>query len=140
MTAIMVIVEDEMKDAVMLQLYQQVDKMHRPATSILNQNDVCLVKEPYFKVMADGNYGLRVDHVSDLVKIEPRDQRVFLQWSSRALILDKTADDWKLEGNDAMRRQVYWMAIQRYLLTLLSMALANSMFSYTAALGCPTSV
>lgn len=79
MTAIMVIVEDEMKDAVMLQLYQQVDKMHRPATSILNQNDVCLVKEPYFKVMADGNYGLRVDHVSDLVKIEPRDQRVFLQ-------------------------------------------------------------
>jgi len=139
MTAIMAIVEDEMKDAVMLQLYQQDDKMDRPATSILNQDDVFFIKEPYFKVMADGEYGLRVDHVSDLVKVEPRDQRVPSQWSPRVLILDKTADDWRLEGNDAMRRQRYWIAIQRYLFTLSSMALANSMFSYTAALGCPTS-
>jgi tetratricopeptide (TPR) repeat protein len=140
MTAIMAIVEDEMKDAVMLQLYQQDDKIDRSATSILNQNDVFLVKEPYFKIMADGDYGLRVDHVSDLVKIEPRDQRVPLQWSPRVLNLDKTASDWKLEGNDAMRERKYWIAIQRCLFTPSYLALANSMFSYTAALGCPTSV
>ncbi len=140
MTAIMAIVEDEMKDAVLLQLFQQSDEMDRPATSILKQDDVFLVKEPYFKVMADGNYGLRVDHVSDFVKIEPLDQRVPLHWSPRVLIFDKTADDWKLEGNDAMRRQDYWAAIQKYRFTPSSMALANLMFSYTAALGCPASI
>ena len=107
MTAIMAVAEDKTKDAVVVQLYQQDIKMDRPATSILDQNDVFIVKEPYFKVMADGDYGLRVDHVSDLVKVEPYDQRVPLQWSLQISILDKTADDWKVEGNNAMRRQKY---------------------------------
>ena len=60
----------------MLQLYQQDDKKDQPATSILKQNDIVLVKEPYFKVMANGQYGLCVDHVSGLVRVESCDKRV----------------------------------------------------------------
>jgi hypothetical protein len=112
-TAIMAIVEDEREDATMLQLYQQEDKDDRPATSVIKPNDVFLVKEPYFKIMSDGEYGLRVDHVSDLVYIEVRNEMLPKQWSARIFDLGKTTNDWKLEGNDAMKRQQYWIAIQR---------------------------
>jgi len=114
MTAIMAIVEDEREDAVMLQLYQQDDENDRPATSTIKQNDVFLVKEPYFKVMADGEYGLRIDHVGDLIRIETHDERLPKQWSPRVFDVSKTADDWKLEGNDAIRRHQYWTAIEKY--------------------------
>jgi hypothetical protein len=114
MTAIMAIVVDERGDAVMLQLYHQDYKSDRPATSVIKQNDVLLVKEPYLKVMADGGYGLRVDHLSDLVCIEARDERMPKQWSPRVLNMGKTADCWKLEGNDAMRKHQYWIAIEWY--------------------------
>jgi hypothetical protein len=142
MTAIMAVVEDEREDAVMLQLYHQDDKQDRPATSTLKQNDIIIVKEPYFKVMADGEYGLRVDHVSDLVRIDPGDERVPIQWTPRVLDLDKTADDWKLEGNEAMKRQQYWVAVQKYWCTSslkYSTVMANSLGSYTTALGCSAS-
>jgi hypothetical protein len=66
MMAIMVL-EDESGDVVMLQIYQQEDEKIRPATAIVKTGTVLLVKEPYFKVMGDGEYGLRVDHLSDVV-------------------------------------------------------------------------
>ncbi|KAN0087063.1 hypothetical protein V8E54_000751 [Elaphomyces granulatus] len=114
MTAIMAIMEDEREDALMLQLYQQDDRKDRPATSILKQNDIVIVKEPYFKVMADGQYGLRVDHVSDLVRVEPCDKRVPGQWAPRISDLDKTVDDWDVEGNEAIKAEQYWLAVQNY--------------------------
>jgi hypothetical protein len=114
MTAIMAIMEDEREDALMLQLYQQDDRKDRPATSILKQNDIVIVKEPYFKVMADGQYGLRVDHVSDLVRVEPCDKRVPGQWAPRISDLDKTVDDWDVEGNEAIKAEQYWLAVQKY--------------------------
>src|SRR6202043_3212755 len=97
-----------------LQLYQQDEKNNRPATSIIKQNDVFLVKEPYFKVMADGGYGLRIDHLSDLICIREGNERLPNQWSPRVFVVGKAANDWKLEGNDAMRRQQYWIAIEKY--------------------------
>ena len=97
----------------MLQLYQQDDKKVRPAANILKHNDIVIIKEPYFKVIGDGEYGLRVDHVSDLVRIELCDKRVPRQWTPRVVDLDKT-DDWKLEGNEAMGTEQYWVAVQKY--------------------------
>jgi hypothetical protein len=46
MTAIMAICEDEVKDAVMLQLYHQDNKLGLPITAVLQQNDVVVIKEP----------------------------------------------------------------------------------------------
>ncbi|KAI9730320.1 MAG: hypothetical protein M1818_008223 [Claussenomyces sp. TS43310] len=121
MTAVMAIVEDESEDAVMLQLYQQDDSKGRPATSTMKQDDVFLIKEPYFKVMADGEYGLRVDHVTDIIYIEVDDTRLPSQWFPQVFDMDKTAGAWKSEGNDAMKRNQYWTAILSY-----SMALRRS--------------
>ncbi len=54
MTAVMAILEDEMGDGVMLQLYQQVDQHDRAAEDVVKLKSVCMIKEPYFKVMNDG--------------------------------------------------------------------------------------
>lgn len=116
MTALMAIVEDEREDAVMLQLYQQPEEEDRPAVSVIEEGDVVLVKEPYFKIMSDGSYGLRVDHVSDLVPIEADSNMVPEQWCSRVFDLERTADDCKVEGNDAMKRKEYWRATKWYAL------------------------
>ncbi|ESZ98258.1 hypothetical protein SBOR_1354 [Sclerotinia borealis F-4128] len=123
MTAIMAIVEDENAGAVPLQIYQQPDEKIRPATSVIMKNDVLLIKEPYLKTTSDGGYGLRVDHVSDLVCLDAHCDMLPNRWKSRPVILGKTADDWKQEGNEAMGKKDYWAAIQ----------------SYTAALECPSS-
>jgi len=114
MTAIMVVVEDEKRDALVVQLYQQPDENVRPASSIITNGDVFLIKEPFFKIMGDGEYGLRVDHVSDLVRIDARHKLCSKQWIPDLFNLRRTADDWKQEGNVAMGRERYWEAIQRY--------------------------
>lgn len=54
MTAIMAILEDENGDGVVLQLYQQEDQHDRAAEDIVELHSVCVLKEPYFKVMNDG--------------------------------------------------------------------------------------
>lgn len=119
MTAIMAIVEDEKGDVVLLQLYQQPNENVRPASSIITNGDVFIVKEPFFKITGDGGYGLRIDHVSDLVPIDARHKLWSKQWVPDLLSLAKTADDWKQEGNAAMKRKQHWEAIKRYLMNFL---------------------
>ena len=57
----------------------------------------------------------RVDHVSDVGKLELNDPEIPLCWSSQVCDLDKSADDWRLEGNDEYKRLNYWKAIQEYI-------------------------
>lgn len=113
MTAIMVVMEDEADQVVMVQLYQQEEENHRPARVSVEKNGVCVVKEPYFKVMGDGDYGLRIDHVSDLIWLSEIDDRVPLQWRPQISQIDKTADEWKSEGNVAMQSQEFYEAVKK---------------------------
>lgn len=69
MTAVMVMAEDERDDVISLQLYQQEEEETREASDIVDVGTIVFVKEPYFKVMASGDYGLRVDHLSDIVQL-----------------------------------------------------------------------
>lgn len=39
-----------------------------------------MVKEPYLKVMSDGDYGIRVDHLSDIMFIPKFDKLVPSLW------------------------------------------------------------
>ncbi|TVY48488.1 Histone-lysine N-methyltransferase, partial [Lachnellula occidentalis] len=120
MTAIINVIEDEREDAVVMQLYQQPEEMIRPASSIATTGDVFLIKEPFFKVMVDGEYGLRIDHVSDLVRIDTRHSLCPNKWCPRLYDLDKAADDWKQEGNVAMGLKKHWEAIESYTIALSS--------------------
>jgi len=113
MTAIIVVVEDERDDAIVLQLFQQPDEDVQPASSIVTIGDVFLIKEPFLKLMADGEYGLRVDHVSDILRVDAGHRMWSNRWSPHQPSLDRTPDDLKQEGNLAMRRKQHWAAIRR---------------------------
>ncbi|KFY68509.1 hypothetical protein V496_01031 [Pseudogymnoascus sp. VKM F-4515 (FW-2607)] len=80
MTAVMVLAEDKNDDVVSLQIYQQEDEETRSATDVANSGHVLLVKEPYYKIMSDGEYGLRVDHLSDIVRLRSTDDRIPSDW------------------------------------------------------------
>jgi hypothetical protein len=64
MTAVMAVVGDERGDVLMLELYNQ--KKDISTDGRLVEGTTILVKEPYLKIMADENYGIRVDHLSDI--------------------------------------------------------------------------
>jgi hypothetical protein len=61
-----------------------------------------VIKEPYFTIMSDGNYSVRVDHVTDMVRIPDEDGRVLRnpRWNATGASL--TPHILKEEGNKAM--------------------------------------
>lgn len=114
MTAVMNIVEDEKDDVLMMHLYQQPDESVRPTSSIITLGDTFVIKEPFYKIMGDGEYGLRIDHVSDLVRIDPHHNLWPKVWTPRSYYFERTVDAWKQEGNAAMGKRCHWDAIRRY--------------------------
>ena len=103
MTAIMVVMDDENEDAMLVQIYQQQDEEERAAEDIVRDKAVCVIKEPYFKVMGDGKYGIRIDHITDLTWLPHDDEKVPLAWRPRFQEVEKTADKWRQEGNAAVK-------------------------------------
>ena len=111
MTAIMAIMEDENKDAIMLQLYHQEEE--RAAEEILEEGVVLIVKEPYLKLMSDGDYGIRVDHLSDVIYLPKYDERVPNCWQLRFAEHNTSASVWKTIGNDHFKESKYHTAIEQ---------------------------
>lgn len=105
MTAIMAVVEDERGDAVMLQLYQQPSESDRAASTIVSRDDVFVIKEPYLKVMGDGDFGLRVDYMSDILRINSDHELYPSKWKPKRLHAKRTPEDLKREGNLAIERK-----------------------------------
>lgn len=103
MTAVMVIMEDEKGHAVTFQLYQQKTNAYRTAKDVIQEGHLCILKEPYFKVMNDEGYGLRVDHVGDLIWLSVDDERIPAAWKPRISDLDVDAMQLKDEGNRALK-------------------------------------
>ena len=111
MTAIMAVMEDEDDDAILLQLFQQEDERNRAATDIVKVGTILLVKEPYFKFMGDGEYGLRVDHLSDVVHLTSGDALIPKAWQPRRNKIELSAESLKARGNISMGKKKYWDAI-----------------------------
>jgi len=111
MTAVMAIVEDENRDVIMLQLYYQEEENIRPADDILGEGTVLIVKEPYLKLMSDGDYGLRIDHPSDLIHISEDDQRFPSCWQPRVKELEISTEHLRMQGNDYFNAFNYQAAI-----------------------------
>jgi hypothetical protein len=114
MTAIMALMEDERDDVVLISLYHQEGEKERPAAEVINTGTILLVKEPYFKVYSNGGYGLRVDHLSDVLRIDEDDDRVPYKWQPRFMEMNRPAEALKKEGNAAVGRKKYWEAIAKY--------------------------
>lgn len=113
LTAVMVIAEDEKDDGLLLQLYQQECDGRGPVNEAIQIQRVCIVKEPYFKIVNDGGYGLRVDHLSDVIWLSPDDERIPLCWRTRISEIEKTAETLKEEGNLALKMGNLNLAVQR---------------------------
>ncbi|KAJ5364437.1 uncharacterized protein N7496_010150 [Penicillium cataractarum] len=111
-TAVMAIVEDEDGSVLMIQLYNQEQELSGPQS--LREGTVLVVKEPYVKVMADGDYGIRVDHLSDVRFIPEFDELVPLCWRKRVTQADENASFWKAKGNEHFNQGDHQSAIQRY--------------------------
>ncbi|OJK04901.1 hypothetical protein ASPACDRAFT_49254 [Aspergillus aculeatus ATCC 16872] len=111
MTAIMAVVEDEAGDVVMLQLYNQEKSLATDGRLV--EGTVMVIKEPYLKIMADGDYGLRVDHLSDVRFLSDSDPLIPAEWSRRPGV-EASATDWKTRGNDLFAQSAYHLAIDCY--------------------------
>jgi hypothetical protein len=112
MTALLTIMVDENDDAVKLQLYNQPDETTRPAKDVIDTGSVLVVKEPYFKIMSDGEYGLRVDHVSDVVFVDRDGLMLPKAW--RVQKPKRSVEVLKAKGNDYIAKSKYWDAIEMY--------------------------
>ena len=112
MTAVMAIMVDEEDEAVMVQLYQQEDEDVRPASTIVDVGTVLVVKEPFFKVMGDGEYGIRVDHLSDVVALDVGSDIMPKPWRAQFAAQQPSAETLKAKGNDHMKSGNYWDAIK----------------------------
>jgi hypothetical protein len=110
MTAVMAVVEDEEGSVLIIQLYNQEQELSGAQT--LREGTVLVVKEPYVKVMADGDNGIRVDHLSDVRFIPEFDDLVPLSWKKRVTQADETASFWKAKGNEHFDQEDYKSAIQ----------------------------
>ncbi|GLA27457.1 hypothetical protein AnigIFM63326_004664 [Aspergillus niger] len=111
MTAVMAVVEDERGDVLMLQLYNQEEELSTDGRLV--EGTVILVKEPYLKIMADENHGIRVDHLSDLRFLPSHDPLVPVSWGGRRE-MDLTASYCKTKGNDHFNKGQYYLAIDWY--------------------------
>ncbi|KAL5361470.1 hypothetical protein BJX96DRAFT_185299 [Aspergillus floccosus] len=112
MTAVMAIVEDEEGTVLMLQLYNQGQELS--GAQNLMEGTVLIVKEPYVKVMADGDYGIRVDHVSDVIFLPECDDRIPFSWRKRIAHDDGSSSFWKERGNASFNQGNYRGALQCY--------------------------
>ncbi|KAK1753277.1 hypothetical protein QBC47DRAFT_304481 [Echria macrotheca] len=112
LTAVTAIVEDENRDAILLQLYHQ-ELAFESTEDILNLGRVLIIKEPYLKFTANGGYALRVDHVGDVVFLAPDDERIPPVWLSSG-VMECTASGWKTTGNERFERGEYRAAIEAY--------------------------
>jgi hypothetical protein len=110
MTAVMAIVEDEKGDVLMVQLYHQEDG----AEDILVEGTVLILKEPFLKTMSDGNYGLRVDHLSDVVFLSADDGRIPSSWRRGSAEQSGASLAWKAKGNNHFGKSAYRSAIEWY--------------------------
>jgi hypothetical protein len=113
MGAIMAIVEDEDEECVLLQLYGREHENDRRASEILTEGMTMAIKKPYFKTNCTGGYGVRADHVGDILWLSYHDELVPAKWGPAFLAMDKPALKWKDEGDEAMRERKYWGAIER---------------------------
>ncbi|KAH8799851.1 TPR domain protein [Xylogone sp. PMI_703] len=129
LNAIMAVVEDENNDALILQLYHQEDEGGRSAEEILREGTVIIVKEPYLKLMSDGEYGIRVDHLSDTILLLEGDDRIPICWQSRFIEVDIPAEKLKERGNEAFNKSSYYDAVKYYTNALSSSPTAEEAIS-----------
>lgn len=112
MMGTVVLIEDSQKNIALLDLrHLHLEKAQSP-TDLIDLGCLLLIKEPFFRYHIEGDYGLRVDHLSDIVVLNDRDSRLPISWRNIVGGVMVTADALKLKGNVCMSQKKYREAIQ----------------------------
>ncbi|KAL2066486.1 hypothetical protein VTL71DRAFT_2557 [Oculimacula yallundae] len=114
MTAIMNVAEDETGMVIPFAIYMQEPEAVRKAESILRQNCVIILKEPYFKLGTNGQYAVRVDQPTDIVWLADDDSRIPTEWKVLPDASSASAEYWKRKGNEFVGKSKYYDAIEIY--------------------------
>ncbi|KAI5799895.1 hypothetical protein EDC01DRAFT_612662 [Geopyxis carbonaria] len=112
MTGITTVVQDEYGHGHMLSIYN----MH-PSISpeiLLPRGQRLIIKEPYFSTIERGPLTLRVDHISDIVFVDPHNRLVPRRFWPLPALVAKRSLWWKLEGNMSFEAGDFADAIERY--------------------------
>lgn len=75
---------------------------HYEDAETFTSGHIFIIKEPYFTITSDGDYSVRVDHITDLFQISDQDERVPLTLRRSAAISSLISADWKHEGDIEM--------------------------------------
>lgn len=104
-------VEDVNGEVERLSIYNYPSAM--PWERVLPKGAYVAIKEPYYKVTADGGVTIRVDHPSDFTILKPWDESLPGPWRSEKKSTTD-ADDLKRDGNAAFKRGDWWLAAELY--------------------------
>jgi hypothetical protein len=109
---IVALTENEQKGVVHVDLYNQEREELRKASDIVGRVKVILTKEPWFIILPEREYSIRVNHLSDVEFIEHHDNCVPTSWKPKPVGLD-TAVDVKARGHATVGRKDHRKAIPR---------------------------
>lgn len=104
-------VEDKNSEVDQLAVYNCDSKA--PPDYMLPKDTVFAIKGPFYKNANNGGYIIRVDHLSDLVQLQPTHAMVPMELLPRLLELDKDALRSKTTGNAAFKKE-YLKALDAY--------------------------
>ncbi|KAF2748563.1 hypothetical protein M011DRAFT_457853 [Sporormia fimetaria CBS 119925] len=108
------VAEDEHSDVVQVQLFLQEIEGVRSAENISGEGIVLPIKEPYLCLSHEGEYALRIDHVSDVIRLGPNNPRRPEVWRRRLGDAHQTVAALKTKGNASVKAGQYWQAIEEY--------------------------
>jgi hypothetical protein len=109
------VVEDPNGDVEALGLYNQ--NPCRSHTDIIPNDSIIVLKEPYYKISAQGGTSLRCDHPADLIFLDANNPVVQdLKWKTGTPKIYKilTAAEYKTLGNDYFKQGNFYEAIKAY--------------------------
>jgi hypothetical protein len=105
-------VEDKNFDVDQLAVYN-ADPKATPE-HVLPKGAIFAIKEPFYKTAASGGYLLRVDHPSDIIRLQPNHPLVPHELAKGLSELDKEALSYKDVGNAYFKSKDYLRAFKAY--------------------------
>ncbi|KAM0466045.1 hypothetical protein ACHAPV_000998 [Trichoderma viride] len=112
MVSIQNAVEDELGDVDRLAIYNLLPTTE--ANAVLPQGAIVAVKEPYYKLTADGGPFVRVDHPTDFVLLKPGNSIIPRRFDTRIKQIGQSATRLKEEGNSRFQRGDFQVAAEIY--------------------------
>lgn len=112
MVSIQNAVEDELGDVDRLAIYNLLPTTE--ANDVLPQGAIVAVKEPYYKLTADGGPFVRVDHPTDFVLLKPGNSIIPHAFDNYIKQIGQSATRLKEEGNSKFQRSEFQAAAEIY--------------------------